>query len=259
MAEGASLPGRGLPQAPAEVGAQQTRRVLLASLTITALLYVVPGGELVGYPLLLLSTFVHEMGHGLAAIAVGGRFIDLQIFADGSGVAVSATDGGALSRAVVAAGGLVGPAIAAAVGFTLGRRARVSRVTLLVGGLLTLLAGVLWVRSLVGWLVVIGLAAISLTVATVIRQDHWSQLWLVFLSVQLGLSVFSRSEYLFAEGARTGAGFGPSDSAAIADALLLPYWFWGAVCGLVSVLALAYGAWLFLRAALPTREDPVDG
>ena len=179
-----------------------------------------------GYPLLLLSTFVHEMGHGLSAIAVGGRFIDLQIFADGSGVAVTGTSGGAFSRAAVAAGGLVGPAFASAAGFTLGRRPRVARITLLIGGVLTLVAGLVWVRSLVGWLIVLGLAAISLAVATVIRQDHWSQLWLVFLSVQLGLSVFSRGDYLFAEGATTGIGFGPSDSAAIADALLLPYWFW---------------------------------
>lgn len=242
-----ALPGRGLPQAPPEVQAKQSRRMLIASLSITALLYVVPGGDIIGYPLLLLSTFVHEFAHGLGAILVGGRFIDLNVFADGSGVALTATSGGALQRAVVAAAGLVGPAIAAAVGFTLGRRARVARVSLLIGSLLLVVSGVLWVRSLVGLLVLVGLIAISLAVGLWIKQDHWSQMWLVFLSVQLGLSVFSRGEYLFASNATTGAGFGPSDSAAIADALLLPYWFWGALCGLFSVAVLAYGAWLFLR------------
>jgi hypothetical protein len=244
------LPGRGLPQAPAAIAAQQSRRVLLASLTITGLLYVVPGGELIGYPLILLSTFVHEMAHGVTAILAGGRFIDLRVFADGSGVAVTATSGGALAQAAVAAGGLIGPAVAAAAGFTLGRRARWSRVTLLVGGVMVLLSGVLWVRSLLGWVVVLGLAGSSLGISLAIRQDHWSQLWVVFLSVQLGLSVFSRSEYLFASGASTGAGFGPSDSAAIADALFLPYWFWGAVCGLFSLVVLAYGAWTFLRGTV---------
>ncbi len=256
MGEG-FLPGRpsgGLPSDHAREGAPQTRRVLFASLVITAALYVIPGGELVGYPLILLSTYVHEMGHGLTAIAVGGRFIDLRIFGDASGVALSATSGGALAQAAVAAGGLVGPAIAAAAGFTLGRRPRMARVTLLIGGLLVLVTGIIWVRSLVGWLVVLGLAAISLAVGVMVKQDRWSQLWLVFLSVQLGLSVFSRGEYLFAEGASTGAGFGPSDSAAIADALLLPYWFWGALCGLFSIAVLAYGAWVFLRTT-PTATD----
>ena len=75
----APLPGRGLPQASAEVAASQARRTLLASLVVTAVLFVVPGGEIVGYPLLLISTYVHEMGHGLAAILVG-------VTADGIGL-----------------------------------------------------------------------------------------------------------------------------------------------------------------------------
>ncbi|WP_370327991.1 M50 family metallopeptidase [Euzebya sp.] len=233
---------------PAQVRAQQARGVLLASAVVTAALWLIPGGELVGYPLVLVSTFVHEMGHGLAALLVGGDFVQLQVFGDASGVALTATDGDAIDRAVVAGGGLVGPAVAAAIGFTLGRTARAARLALLIGGVLGLVASALWVRSLVGWLVALGLVGVSLAVALV-PQDRWSQLWLVFLSVQLGLSVFSRGEYLFASGAVTGAGVGRSDSAAIADALWFPHWFWGGVCGLISVAALGYGAWLYLRAA----------
>lgn len=232
--------------------ARQARRVLLISLGVTGALFVVPGGDLIGYPLLLLSTFVHEMGHGLAAILVGGDFVSLRVFGDGSGVALSATDGGGVKRAIVAGGGLVGPAIAAAVGFTVGRSGRGSRIMLLVGGVLLVVASLLWVRSWVGWLVAIGLVGVSLGLSLGVRQDHWSQLWLVFLSVQLGLSVFSRGEYLFSEGAVTGAGVGLSDSSAIAEALVGPYWFWGGVCGLFSVAVLGYGIWVFLHAA--TRD-----
>ena len=249
------LPGRGLPQAPASVAASQARRVLLASMVVTGMLWVVPGGELIGYPLLLLSTYVHEMGHGLAAIVAGGDFVDLRVFGDGSGVARTIPRGGRVVSAIIAAGGLVGPAVAAAIGFTIGRRARWSRVFLLVGGVLCLLTAALWVRSLVGWAVVVGLAGAALGVSLFIKQDHWSQLLLVFLSVQLGLSVFSRGEYLFAGSAVTGQGVGLSDSAAIAEALVLPYWFWGAVCGAFSVLVLGYGAWLFLRTATEDLDD----
>jgi hypothetical protein len=49
-----------------------------------------------------------------------------------------------------------------------------------------------WVRSLVGWAVAVGLLLVTGVIAFGIKQDRWSQLWLVFLSVQLGLSVFSR-------------------------------------------------------------------
>lgn len=237
------------------MAASQARRVLLASLVITGALYLIPGGELVGYPLLLLSTYVHEMGHGLAALLVGGDFVSLQVFGDGSGVALTAT-GGRLSRAVVAAGGLVGPAVAAGIGFTIGRRMSWARVFLLVIGVFTLLSAALWVRSAVGWAVALGIIATCLGVALGIRQAHWSQLWLVFLSVQLAMSVFSRGEYLFARSAATGAGVGVSDSEAIAAVLVLPYWFWGGVCGLFSVAVLGYGAWLFLRTA--TGDLPGD-
>lgn len=255
MADPPAWSAAGLPAVADELAhRQRARRALLVSAGITGLLYLIPGGQVVGYPLLLLSTFVHEMAHGLAALLVGGRFIELQVFGDGSGVALTATGGGRFSRAVVAGGGLVGPAIAAAIGFTLGRRAQMARIALIVGGLLTLIASVLWVRSIVGWLIALGVVGISLGVAVGLKDAHWSQLWLVLLSVQLGLSVFSRSEYLFAEGAVTGAGVGSSDSAAIADALLLPYWFWGGVCGLISLAALAYGAWVYLRQALPSAD-----
>ncbi|HUG83774.1 MAG TPA: M50 family metallopeptidase, partial [Euzebya sp.] len=182
------LPGRDLVQPP-DVPARQARRVLLTSLVVTAALFVVPGGGVIGYPLLLLSTFVHEMGHGLAAELVGGDFVSLRVFGDGSGVAFSATDGGAFKRAIIAGGGLVGPAIAAALGFTLGRRAHASRLTLLIGSLLLLVSSLLWVRNVVGWLVAVGLIVLSLGIG-LLRNQHWSQLWLVFLSVQLGLSVF---------------------------------------------------------------------
>ena len=70
---------------------------------------------------------------------------------------------------------------------------------------------------------------------------------LVFLAIQLSVSVFSRSDYLFTRVARTGAGNMPSDAAQIAEALLLPYWVWGGLCGLVSLAVLALGMWLYLR------------
>ena len=61
------------------------RQVFLGSVVLTLLLAVVPFGEIVGYPLFLLSTLAHEMGHGLAALLTGGHFASLELYADGSG------------------------------------------------------------------------------------------------------------------------------------------------------------------------------
>ena len=104
----------------------------------------------------------------------------------------------------------------------------------------------LLVRSFFGWFFVLGLALVALAVAW--KAPDWgSQLALSFLSVQLALSVFSRGDYLFTDVAQTQDGAKPSDVANMASALFLPYWFWGAICGLFSVAMLALGTWLFLR------------
>ena len=227
----------------------RTRMVLLASIVVTALLWVVPGGGVVGYPLLLLSTYVHELGHGLTALLIGGSFLELEVFANGSGVALTRSGGGAVSRALVAAGGLVGPAVAAGVGFVVGRSPTGARRMLVAVSALAVLSVLLWVRSLAGVLVALGLAAVCGVTALVVRRDPWPQLLLLFLSVQLALSVFSRGEYLFTSFASTGVGGLQSDSEAIATALVGPYWFWGGVCGLVSVAVLAAGVWSFLRGS----------
>jgi hypothetical protein len=39
----------------------------------------------------------------------------------------------------------------------------------------------------------------------------------------------------------------------MADALVLPYWFWGIVCAAFSALVLLGGLWLYVR---PRRTAP---
>lgn len=69
----------------------------------------------------------------------------------------------------------------------------------------------------------------------------------VFIAIQLSLSVFSRSDYLFTATAHTAQGPAPSDVAQLAQALFLPYWFWGGLMALLSIAVLGVGCWAFLR------------
>ena len=220
--------------------------VLFACIACTLALPHIPGGRWAWWPLMLLSTLVHELGHGLAAVFVGGDFVSLRMFADGSGVATTAHSGGRTAGAIIAGGGLVGPAIVACGLFFLARTERRARVAMgLLAGVL-LLATVLVVRNLFGVAFVLGIS--GLLVAITCFGSAWlARFGLVFLAVQLSLSVFSRGDYLFTPVARTGAGTMPSDVAQIADALLLPYWVWGGLCGLISVAVLVLGMWLYLR------------
>ncbi|MCU1281119.1 MAG: hypothetical protein JWM53_4665, partial [bacterium] len=86
-----------------------SRRALVFAVAIAWLLeHVVPFGRLLLCPFTLLATWVHETGHGLAALATGGQFVRLVIFADASGFAESRVSSPA-ATAIMCLGGLWAP------------------------------------------------------------------------------------------------------------------------------------------------------
>lgn len=211
-------------------------------------LYVIPVPFLrtIAYPFALLSTLAHEMGHGLTGMLVGAHFNSFEMWADGSGVANVSGSVNRASQALVAAGGLVGPALMSALLFTLSVKPALSRFTLTVLGVALLAAEFLLIRNMFGWFFVGGLAAICLLVAQ--QSLSWlAQYTLVFFAMQLGLSVFSRADYLFTPVAHTASGTMPSDVAQISHALVLPYWFWGGACALISGVVLLFGLLFFIK------------
>lgn len=235
-----------------QVALSNRARIVLAACTaVTLALYLIPDMYWVAYPLVLISTVVHEMGHGVAALLVGGRWADFHMFSDASGYASTwAPDGAA--RAFVMAGGLCGPAVAGAVFLALGRRPKSARWALGATGAFFALSEILWVRGGFGWMFVGALAAICLVIALKASAEV-AQIALIFLATQLALSVYSRSDYLFTKGV-TGQTVGASgnhvsDVQGMAQNLGLPYWFWGALCAAFSAAVLLAAAWLYFRPA----------
>lgn len=213
---------------------------ILCASVLTLVLYVVPFLQPVAFPFMLLSTVVHEMGHGIAAVLCGGHFESFQMWADGSGVANISGDFGNFARAFIAASGLIGPAIAASLCFSFINTERRSRFILGSIAIILALSILLVIRNLFALFFVATLCAACLFFSLG-RGHKYAQAVLAFLGMQLALSVFSRSDYLFTSEAQTSAGLMPSDVAQIAAALFLPYWFWGALCGLFSLAVLAFG------------------
>ncbi len=225
---------------------QQARLVLLASLVATALFYAVPYGRYLAYPLMLLSTLAHEMGHGLTAVLLGQSFDRFEMWPDGSGVAHWSGQIGRFRLALVAAGGLVGPAVVAAVAFAAGKNVRHARYSLAIAAVVLAITLVWVVRNLFAALFVMSLLVICAWIAGK-GSEQLAQLVVVFFGVQLALSVFSRGDYLFTPVAATAMGMMPSDVGQIAQALWLPYWFWGALCGGLSVAVLLFGLRIYWR------------
>lgn len=220
--------------------------ILVMSVVITLFLYFVPFGSLIAYPLILVSTMAHEFGHGIAALLVGGHFKAYYMWPDASGAALIQSPNGSLARAFIAAGGLIGPSIAAAVLFALAKYPKASRVVLYFIAALLVISEILVVR---GWFGMFFTALFCAALIIIARYPKImvSQFALVFMAVQLALSVFSRSDYLFTRSALTAQGIAPSDVLQMEQALFLPYWFWGLACGAFSILTVLIGLRFYIK------------
>lgn len=231
-----------------EALARSARWALVGSTVVTLGLYLTPSLYPIAYPLMLLSTLVHELGHGVGSLLSGGGWSEFRMFSDGSGVAhiLPASD---FSAAFACAAGLVGPALIAALYLAAGLRPRLARAALAATGAFFALALLLWVRGGFGMAFVAALAAGCLAVAA-LTSPATARLVLVFLATQLALSVFSRGDYLFtdyvagqmSDGSRT-----PADVKIMEMAIGMPYWFWGLACGAFSVAVLVLAGWLYVR------------
>ena len=229
---------------------QRARWALLASAALTLGLYLVPYGAYVAYPLLLISTLVHELGHGIAAVLIGSEFVDFKMWADGSGVARHTGADSAAAQAFISAGGLCGPAVTAAAMIAAAQRPTWARYALGAFGAALALAMLLVVRNGFG-LAFTGILAGACLVIALRGGAHLAQYALLFLAVQLALSVYSRGDYLFMQWANTTQGRMPSDSQQMAEAMGGAYWFWGGVCAAFSVVMLLIGAYAFWRGTHP--------
>jgi hypothetical protein len=215
-------------------------QALIGATALTLALYLVPHAYVLAWPLILISTVVHELGHGLTALLLGGRFVALYVWPDASGRALYIGDFGRLSHALVAAGGLLGPSLLSSALFAAGRHAQSAKRALGIAALVLLAVELIWVRNVFG-AVFVGVLILLLGLLARRASPLVAQVGVVFLAVQLALSVFSRGDYLFMRSAVTSAGIGPSDTGQIAAALYLPYWFWGGLIALASLLLLWHG------------------
>lgn len=220
---------------------QKQRVTLLAGIALgSILLWQTMLGSLLLYPFTILATWFHEMGHGLAAMLAGRPFERLLIYADGSGVALSLrpADGYRLTDALVAASGPLGPAIAGAALIVASRSPTATRAALSVLGAALVVSTAIWVRSPTGWLV---LPALGMAIALLALRGSqpWRRFAIQLLGVQAAISAWQQFDYLFSPGGNVGGELHRSDTGAIADVLLLPYWFWGATIS-AAILALLW-------------------
>ena len=132
-------------------------------------------GQLVLYPVTLLVTFLHELGHALGSVLTGGGVTGLQINPDGSGY--TTTIGG--NRAVILMGGYLGSALLGNLLFFIGARHKhLTDKTLYVLAGAMVFASIVWFESLQSTVFLWAFAASLYLIAS--RTD-WDQDVLMFL------------------------------------------------------------------------------
>lgn len=214
--------------------------ILLLAAVLIAIIWQLPFGRQILLPISLLATFAHEMGHGLTALLTGSEFTSLVINADGSGMAVHRGNPSRVASALIAAGGLIGPTVAGVALLVLSRSAQRARGLLFILSIFILLSVGLWVRNPFGVVFLLGWAGVLMLGARFLPGPGAAFL-LHLIAVTLCLSWFTDLNYMFSDQALVNGSLHLSDSAGMAQALWLPYWFWGAAVALCSLGLLVMG------------------
>jgi hypothetical protein len=231
---------------------EQLGRLALAGLVVIAL-PALPFGNFIVYPFMILTTWFHEMGHGLAALAVGQEFRQLMIFANGSGVAESAVAADApwWVGVAIAAGGPLGPTLVGALLILASARARLWRPSLWLMAAAILGSALIWVRSPVG-LIVLPLVAALLGLVAARGKPGLARFTLQFIGLLGAMSMLRDFDYLFTREAMIDGQRILSDTGQIAAITGLPHWLWAGA--ILAISALMVG--MSLKFALAERRAP---
>jgi hypothetical protein len=201
-----------------------------------------PFGRELLYPLTLFTTWVHEMGHGLTGLAMGGQFTELVIRSDASGYAMTGASSG-WPDALVSAGGLLAPPILGSfiLGFVHGPRR--AKVVLTIIAVAIGISVAIWVRSAVGVITMPIVAGLLGYVAWFgfRKKPHRRVIMVQVLGVMLALdTVFRMVGYALSSEARKGEA---SDVQHIANQLGGSYWMWGLAIIAIALSLLAFSLW----------------
>lgn len=226
----------GLPFASDGV-VERDESFLLAIAVVTVIAWQTTIGSQILFPFSLLATWFHEMGHGLTAALLGAQFERLVIYPDASGLAQYSGRLWGVGHAIVAAVGLMGPALAGSLLIMASRSRKLTRLFLTGLGAALIVSTLVWVRSLAGWIVLPGFAALALWGAYT-QRERARRFVIELFGVQAAISVWHDLGYLFSPGGVVGGQLARSDTGAIADALILPYWFWGGAITAAILLIL---------------------
>src|SRR5688500_10561910 len=220
------------------------RRALIIALVAGVIVFILWNtpqlSQAVLYPFRLFVTYVHEAGHGTMALVTGGRFLGFEIFANGSGQALTA--GG--SRLLILPAGYLGAAFFGAVLFYLTNTVRHSRSIAVALGIGLLVFSVIFGRFSITALVVGAAFGVVLMVIGWKANRDINILVLNMLAILTGLNAVLDLFFLIGNSS-AALGDVRNDAAAFSEQVfpLIPGAVWAFLWALLAVAILGVSIW----------------
>ncbi|MCA9676818.1 MAG: M50 family metallopeptidase [Kofleriaceae bacterium] len=233
-------------------------RGLALALVASLVLLQLPFGGVVLYPFKLLDTWLHEMSHGLVMLVTGVGFDRMEVYRDGSGLALANHTANAVGAGFIAAAGYMGTPLWGALLLWVGQEVRAAKIALIVMAVLLGGTTILFISNRFGQ-VAMGATAAVVLVAALVLPGRARVLLCSFVAAQacIGAIVDIRVLYrpsLVVNGEARGsdahqmamATFGTTDPWAI--------WVWASAWLAWSLAVLFVALWLARRRAGATRS-----
>ncbi len=201
---------------------------------------------------MFISTWAHELGHGLGAVFTGGTFKELTVFPNFSGLALTATTND-FQRTMVLVLGLLGPSLLGVLMIIFTRALNWYRVAIVVLALLLTMSQI-WAAdsftrlALGGGTIILAAIAWKVPNQAVLYISH-------IIAIGLCLNALTGFGYFFIGNAEIAGSLYRSDAGALSDILGGPHWMWGGLVAALSVVILFAGVvlsdkWARRKAAL---------
>jgi hypothetical protein len=208
-----------------------TTRLWIA-LAVCLAVSLTPWGPLILYPFTLFTTWVHECGHAVAAVLLGGDVASITIQPDTSGLTRSLMPASVAAQAIVASAGYLTASIVGCFLLSASRIDRRAKPILWTIGALMLVTLVLWIRNLFGAIAVLSWALALLWLGRTRATRGAAGFAITVLAIQVSLNAVFDIRTLFLVR-------GPSDAATMERLTGAPSWLWAAVWMGLSVGLLA--------------------
>jgi len=208
-----------------------TRLWLAAALCLGVSL--TPWGPLILYPFTLFTTWVHECGHALAVVLLGGSVSSITIQPDTSGLTRSLVPASRVAQGIVASAGYLTASIVGCLLLAATRVERRAKPIFWGIGAFMLLTLVLWIRNAFGALVVVAWAVALFALARGKKTGRVAGFALSVLAIQVALNAVFDIRALFLV-------HGPTDAATMARLFAVPAPIWAGLWMAMSAVLLVW-------------------